>query len=145
MAHTRNSVVINASYDKVFDSSNDISRWKEFFKEYTESEVLEKEGNKIVFKLTHEKGMSWKSYRLLFKEDKFAYASRVEPMAPFEFMKIIWLYREVEGGTEMTWIQDFKMVPGAKFNDEQAEKLINEHSRDNMKIFKSIIEKEANV
>lgn len=142
MAHTRNSIVINAAYDKVFESSNDIARWKEFFKEYTASEVLKKEGNKLVFKLTHENGRSWTSYRLLFKEDKFAYASRVEPMAPFEFMKIIWLYREVEGGTEMTWIQDFKMAAGAKFNDEQAEKLINEHSRDNMKIFKEIIEKE---
>ena len=141
MAHTRNSVVINASYEKVFDMSNDISRWKEFFKEYIESDVLETNGNKLVFKLTHENGNSWKSYRLLFKEDKFAYASRVEPMVPFEFMKIIWLYREVEGGIEMTWIQDFKMVPGAKFNDEQAEKLFNEHSVSNMKIFKEIIEK----
>ena len=142
MAHTRNSVVINASYDKVFDMSNDISRWKEFFKEYSESDVLETDGNKIVFKLTHENGLSWKSYRLLFKEDKFTYASRVEPMAPFEFMKIIWLYREVEAATEMTWIQDFKMAPGAKFNDEQVEKLINDHSLENMKIFKEIIEKE---
>ncbi|MCF7908333.1 MAG: SRPBCC family protein [Candidatus Omnitrophica bacterium] len=142
MAHTRNSVVIKATYDKVFDMSNDISRWKEFFKEYVESDVLETSGNKIVFKLTHENGRSWESYRLLFKEDKFAYASRVEPMAPFEFMKIIWLYREVEGGTEMTWIQDFKMAAGAKFNDEQAEKMINDHSLSNMKIFKEIIEKE---
>ena len=142
MAHTWISVVINAPYDKVFDMSNDISRWKEFFKEYTDSEVLKKEGNKLVFKLTHENGRSWTSYRLLFKEDKFAYASRVEPMAPFEFMKIIWLYREVEGGIEMTWIQDFKMAAGAKFNDEQAQKLINEHSVSNMKIFKEIIEKE---
>ncbi len=89
MAHTRNSVVINAPYEKVFDMSNDIARWKEFFKEYTDSEVLTKEGNKLVFKLTHENGRCWTSYRLLFKEDKFAYASRVEPMAPFEFMKII--------------------------------------------------------
>ncbi|MDD3296885.1 MAG: SRPBCC family protein [Candidatus Omnitrophica bacterium] len=142
MAHTRNSIVINASYEKVFDMSNDISRWKEFFKEYTGSDVLEQKGNKIVFKLTHENGNSWESYRLLFKEEKFAYACRLNPMAPFEFMKIIWLYREVEGGTEMTWIQDFKMAPGAKFTDEQAEKAINNHSQENLKTFKEIIEKE---
>ena len=95
MAHTVNSVVISAPYEKVFDSSNDIARWKEFFKEYTNSEVLNTEGNKITFRLTHENGNSWVSYRLLFKEDKFAYASKVEPMFPFEYMKIIWLYREV--------------------------------------------------
>ncbi|UCG34777.1 MAG: SRPBCC family protein [Candidatus Omnitrophota bacterium] len=144
MAHTVNSIVINASYEKVFDLSNDISRWKEFFKEYTESEVTEKKDNKIVFKLTHQNGNSWKSYRLLFKDDKFAYASRVEPMFPFEYMKIIWLYREVEGVIEMTWIQDFKMDKGAKFTDEKVEEIINNHSKENLKRFKEIIEKEAN-
>jgi aromatase len=144
MAHTVNSIVINAPYEKVFDLSNDISRWKEYFNEYTESEVTEKTGNKLVFKLTHQNGNSWKSYRLLFKEDKFAYASRLEPMFPFEYMKIIWLYREVEGGIEMTWIQDFKMDKGAKFGDEKVEEIINEHSQTNLKRFKEIIEKEAN-
>lgn len=142
MAHTVNSIVINASYDKVFDSSNDISRWKEFFDEYTESDVLEKEDNKIIFNLTHQNGNSWKSYRLLFKEDKFTYASRIEPMFPFEYMKIIWLYREVEKGIEMTWIQDFKMDKTAKFTDSQVEEMINKHSQDNLKRFKDIIENE---
>ena len=142
MAHTVNSIVINASYDKVFDSSNDISRWKEFFDEYTGSDVLEKEGNKIIFKLTHQNGNSWKSYRLLFKDDKFTYASKIEPMFPFEYMKIIWLYREVENGVEMTWIQDFKMDKTAKFTDSQVEEMINKHSQDNLKRFKDIIENE---
>jgi aromatase len=140
MAHTVNSIVINAPYEKVFDLSNDISRWKEFFNEYTESEVLGKEGNRITFKLTHENGSSWKSYRLLFKEDKFAYASRLEPMFPFEYMKIVWLYREVDGGVEMTWIQDFKMDKKAKYTDEQVEGFINKHSQENLKRFKEIIE-----
>ena len=145
MAHTVNSVVISAPYEKVFDSSNDIARWKEFFKEYTNSEVLNTEGNKITFRLTHENGNSWVSYRLLFKEDKFAYASKVEPMFPFEYMKIIWLYREVEGGIEMTWIQDFKMDGKAKYTDSQVEEMINKHSRTNLERFKEIIEEEVNV
>ena len=140
MAHTVNSIVIDASYEKVFDMSNDISRWEEFFAEYTESEVLEKEGNKITFKLTRQDGNSWKSYRLLYKEDRFAYAARLEPMFPFEYMKIIWLYREVEGGVEMTWIQDFKMDKSAKYTDSRVEELINEHSVENLMRFKEIIE-----
>ena len=143
MAHTVNSIVINAPYVQVFDKSNDINRWKEFFKEYTDSKVIETKGNKIVFELTHENGGKWQSYRLLFKEDKFCYAARVAPMAPFEYMKIIWLYREVAGGIEMTWIQDFKMGPGAKFTDSQAEDAINKHSVENLKLFKEIIEREA--
>lgn len=142
MAHTRNSIVIDATYDKVFDMSNDIGRWKEFFDEYTASDVTEREGNRLTFKLSHKNGMSWTSYRLLFKEDKFTYASRVDPMFPFEYMKLIWLYRETETGTEMTWIQDFKMDSKAKYTDEQAEKMMNDHSKENMKRFKEIIEKE---
>ncbi|MBN3039752.1 MAG: SRPBCC family protein [Candidatus Omnitrophica bacterium] len=145
MAHTVNSIVINAPYEKVFDLSNDISRWKEYFKEYTGSEVIKTEGNKITFRLTHENGNSWISYRLLFKEDKFAYASRVEPMFPFGYMKIIWLYRKVEGGVEMTWIQDFTMDSKAKFSDEQVEGMINKHSAENLKNFKAIIEEEVKV
>jgi aromatase len=145
MAHTVNSIVVNAPYEKVFDLSNDITRWKEYFNEYTQSEVLGTEDNKIVFKLTHENGNSWESYRLLFKDDKFAYASRVKPMFPFEYMKIVWLYREVPEGIEMTWIQDFKMDSKAKYTDEQVEGIINQHSQENLKRFKEIIEKEVNV
>ena len=144
MAHTVNSIVIDAPYSKVFDISNDISRWKELFDEYTASDVLETKDNKITFQLTRENGNSWKSYRLLFKEDKFAYACRIEPMFPFQYMKIIWLYRDVEGGVEMTWIQDFTMQASAKYTDSQVEELINKHSQDNLKRFKEIIEKEAN-
>ena len=144
MAHTINSIIINAPYEKIFDISNDISRWKELFEEYTASDVLETKDNKIIFKLTQQNGNSWKSYRLLFKQDKFAYACRIEPMFPFEYMKIIWLYREVEGGVQMTWIQDFKMDSKAKYTDSQVEELINKHSQDNLKLFKEIIEKEIN-
>ena len=144
MAHTANSIIINAPYSKVFDISNDISRWKELFDEYSASDVLAVEGNKITFQLTNKDGNSWKSSRLLFKEDKFAYACRIEPMFPFQYMKIIWLYREIEAGVEMTWVQDFTMDVKAKYTDSQVGELINKHSQDNLKIFKQIIEKEAN-
>lgn len=143
MAHTVNSIIINAPYEKVFDLSNDINRWKEFFDEYSESQVLEKDGNKIVFKLTQHNGNSWKSQRLLFKEHKFTYAERVEPLFPFEYMKIVWTYQEVPAGVEMKWIQDFKVDKAAKFSDAQVEEMINKHSVDNLKRFKEIIEKDV--
>ena len=144
MAHTANSIVISAPYDKIFDISNDISRWRELFEEYTASDVLETKDNRIAFRLTHKNGNSWKSYRLLFKEDKFTYACKIEPMFPFEYMKIIWLYTDTGDGIKMTWIQDFKMDKKAKYTDEQVEDLINKHSQENLKRFKQIIEKEAN-
>ena len=80
------------------------------------------------------------------KENKFAYAQKNEPTFPFNFMKIIWLYTEVDGGIKMTWIQDFEMHPDfKKLDDEGVCGLINKHSQENLKIFKDIIEKEAKV
>jgi len=144
MSHTVNSIVINAPYDNVFDTSNNIGRWTELFgDEYVKADVLKREGNRIEFRLTDNEGNSWTSFRLLFKEHNFAYAQKNEPTFPFKYMKIIWLYTPVEGGILMTWIQDFEMDPKAKFTDEQVEGMINKHSQDNLKIFKTVIEKEA--
>jgi len=145
MGHTVNSIIINAPYEKIFDISNDIERWTELFGgEYKEATVEKKEGNKITFKLMDDEGRTWKSWRLLFKDKNFAYAEREEPKFPFRFMKIVWLYIPRPNGVEMVWIQHFEMDEKAKFNDEQVEGFINKHSKDNLKIFKEAIEKEAN-
>ena len=144
MGQTINSILIEAPYDLLFDISNDIERWTELFGgEYTEAKILKREGNKLTFKLTDDKGNSWQSFRLLFKDDNFAYAQKLEPTFPFDYMKIIWLYTPVPRGILMTWIQFFTMAKGAKFDDEKVEGLINKHSQDNLKIFKEVIEKEA--
>ena len=145
MGHTVNSIIIDAPYDDVFDTSNHIERWTELFGgEYVSAEVLSREGNRIEFRLTNNDGQSWTSFRLLYKDNKFAYAQKNEPTFPFKHMKIIWLYTEVEGGINMTWIQDFEMDPKfEKFTDEQICGFINQHSQDNLKIFKGIIEKES--
>lgn len=145
MGHTRNSIVINAPYEQVFNTSNKIERWTELFgKEYAKAEVLERKGNEITFRLTDEDGKSWVSKRWLFKDLKFAYAQRHDPMFPFKYMKIVWFYNETPEGTEMVWIQDFTMDPKfTKFSEQQIEGFVNEHSQHNLKIFKQVIEEEA--
>lgn len=145
MAHTRNSIVINAPYDLVFDISNKIERWTELFgKEYVKAEVLERKGNEITFRLTDDENKSWVSKRWLDKEHRYAIASRYEPMFPFKYMKIAWFYVEEAEGVEMIWIQDFQMDPKfTKFSAEQIEGFINEHSVHNLKIFKEVIEREV--
>ena len=145
MGHTRNSIVIEAPYNLVFDISNKIERWTELFgKEYVKAEVLERKGNEITFRLTDDENKSWVSKRWLDKEHRYAVASRHEPMFPFKYMKIVWFYIETPDGVEMIWIQDFEMDPKfTKFTGEQIEGFINKHSKDNMKIFKEVIEKEA--
>jgi aromatase len=133
MGHTVNSIIINAPYEKIFDISNDITRWTELFGgEYKKAEIVKKEDNKIIFKLTNDQGQTWQSWKLLFKDKFFTYAEREEPKFPFKFMKIIWLYTPRPSGIEMTWIQHFEV-----------EGFINKHSRDNLIIFKDVIEKEA--
>ncbi|MDD5730976.1 MAG: SRPBCC family protein [Candidatus Omnitrophica bacterium] len=145
MGHTCNSIIINAPYDKVFDISNDIPRWTELFGgEYKKAEIEKKEGNKITFRLTDDEGKSWQSWRLLFKDKYFTYSERHEPKFPFKYMKIVWLYTPKPQGIELVWIQHFEMDDKAKFNDAQVEGFINKHSRENLEIFKKIIESEAN-
>ena len=145
MGHTVNSIVINAPYELVFDISNKIERCTELFgKEYASADVLERNGNEITFRLTDEDKKSWVSKRWLFKDLRFAYAQRWEPMFPFKYMKIVWYYTDTDGGIKMTWIQDFEMdAKFTKFTAEQIEGFINKHSQDNMKIFKQVIEAEA--
>ena len=145
MGHTRNSIFISAPYGLVFDISNHIERWTELFgDEYVKAEILERDGDEITFRLTDDENKSWVSKRWLHKEQFFAFASRHDPMFPFKYMKIIWLYHVTEEGTLMTWIQDFEMDPAfTAYTGEQIEGFINEHSRHNMKIFKEVIEKEA--
>ena len=144
MGHTCNAIIINAPYEKIFDISNDIPRWTELFGgEYKKAEVVKKEGNKITFRLTDDEGKSWQSWRLLFKDKYFTYAEREEPKFPFKYMKIVWLYTaKAEKSIELTWIQHFEMDEKAKFNDEQVEGFINKHSKENLKIFKEVIERE---
>jgi len=142
--HTCNSIIINAPYDLIFSISNDIPRWTELFGgEYKKAEIVEKKDNKITFRLTDDEGKSWISWRLLFKDNFFTYSERHDPKFPFKYMKIIWLYTPKLEGTELTWIQHFEMDEKAKFNDEQVEGFINKHSKENLIIFKNIIEKEA--
>ena len=144
MVHTCNSIIINAPYDLIFDISNDIPRWTELFgDEYKKAEIVEKKDNKITFRLTDDEGKSWVSWRLLFKDKFFTYSERHDPKFPFKYMKIIWLYTQKPEGMELTWIQHFEMDDKAKFNDAQVEGFINKHSKDNLKIFKDVIEKAA--
>jgi len=144
MGHTCNQIIIKASYDRVFDISNDIPRWTELFGgEYTKAEIIKKEGNKITFQLTDNEGNSWQSFRILDKQHHFAYAEKKEPIFPFKYMKIIWLYTELKEGVLMTWIQHFEMDTKAKYNDQEVEGFINKHSQDNLLIFKQVIERQA--
>lgn len=145
MGHTENSVFINKDIDSVFKITNQIDKWKDLFTEYKESTVLKTEGNKITFRLTtfpEENGEfhSWTSERIVDSKNYCCHAKRLEPAAPFEYMNITWRYAQLNGGTEMTWIQDFKPAKGCAWDDKQFEDFLNAGTKAQMKVIKVKIE-----
>ena len=51
-AHTDNSVEIAAPLEFVWERMMDIESWPQLFSEYANAEVLEQEGDRVVFRLT---------------------------------------------------------------------------------------------
>ena len=51
-AHTDNSVTIDAPLDFVWERMMDIESWPNLFSEYAKAEVVEQEGDRVVFRLT---------------------------------------------------------------------------------------------
>lgn len=131
--HTENSIVIDAPIELVWQVTNDLERWTDLFTEYAEVQVLQRDGDTVLFRLTmvpDENGISWSwvSERTADPLTRQVRAHRVET-GPFEYMRIQWYYREVPQGTRMTWIQDFAMRPTAPVDDRQMTDRINTNSR----------------
>ncbi|WP_320784027.1 SRPBCC family protein [Streptomyces sp. CRN 30] len=114
---TEQSIVIDAPFDEVWRQTNDVAAWPDLFSEYAAAEILQTSGNTVTFRLSmhpDENGTvwSWVSERTTERATGTVRARRVET-GPFEFMDIVWTYREVEGGVEMRWTQEFRMKPAA--------------------------------
>ena len=142
--HTDNEIVINAPLDLTWDVTNDVEGWTDLFTEYAKAEILEREGDKVTFRLTmhpDENGTvwSWVSERTPDKKTRTVKARRVET-GPFDYMNIEWRYFEVEGGTKMQWVQDFHMKPEAPVDDEGMTNRINSNSKIQMEIIKEKVE-----
>jgi aromatase len=143
-ARTENSIWIDAPMDHVWDVTNDVAHWTGLFSEYAEAEVLEQSGNTVRFRLTmhpDEDGRqwSWVSERTWDTETRTVRAHRVET-GPFEYMNILWEYREEDGGVRMTWRQDFQMKPAAPVTDEQMAERLNTNTPVQMTLIKKKLE-----
>lgn len=138
--HTYNKIVIEKDIATVFDLTNDVERWPEFFNEYSVARVLSRTEKKITFELTNNDNQTWQSVRFIDRDHWLATATRCEPRLPFKYMHLRWVYRPVPQGTEMTWEQFFEMDPASGITDAQAFERINEHSRLNLERIKGIVE-----
>ncbi|MBV8932673.1 MAG: SRPBCC family protein [Kutzneria sp.] len=145
--HTEASILIDAPFQLVWDITNDVANWASLFTEYASAEIVDREGDTVTFRLTmhpdeNGKVWSWVSQRTMDLASKQVNAHRVET-GPFEYMNIHWTYREEDGGTRMTWIQDFHMKPTAPVDDEAMTNRINTNSPVQMAVIKDKVESAA--
>ncbi|MCX4756307.1 SRPBCC family protein [Kitasatospora purpeofusca] len=145
--HTDNEIVIAAPLDLVWEITNDLENWPQLFSEYASVEVLERDGDRVTFRLTMHpdddgKIWSWVSERTTDRSELEVRARRVEP-GPFEYMDIHWEYSEVPSGTRMRWVQDFAMKPTAPVDDDGMVNHINRNSRIQLQLIREKVEKKA--
>lgn len=145
--HTENEIVIDAPLELTWRMTNDLARWPELFSEYASVEVLERDGDRVVFRLTmhpDENGnvWSWVSERVADPATHTVRAHRVET-GPFEYMHIRWTYHEIAGGTRMRWTQDFTMKPEAPVDDAFMTDRINRNTPVQMGLIKQAVEAAA--
>jgi aromatase len=147
--HTDSEIVVNAPLDLTWRMTNDIERWPDLFSEYASVEVLERDGDRVVFRLTMHpdedgKVWSWVSERTMDPVTRTVRAHRVET-GPFEYMNIRWTYHEVPGGTRMRWVQDFAMKASAPVDDAWMTERITTNSAVQMALIKQKVEAAAAV
>ncbi|MFI8948540.1 SRPBCC family protein [Streptomyces sp. NPDC053750] len=148
--HTDNEITIAAPMELVWDMTNDIDNWPRLFSEYASVDVLERDGDRVTFRLTMHpdadgKVWSWVSERVADPTTRTVRAHRVET-GPFQYMNIVWEYTEsTEGpeGTRMRWVQDFAMKPDAPVDDAWMTDNINRNSRTQMALIRDRIEQAA--
>jgi aromatase len=148
-AHTDNSIEIGAPLQYVWDRMMNVEDWPNLFSEYAKAEVVESEGDRIVFRLTTHPDpeydgqvWSWTSERVADPASHTSKSRRIET-GPFQYMNIEWYFEEANGGTRMRWVQDFSMKPEAPANDEQAEQYMNNNTKEQMRVIKERLEAQA--
>jgi aromatase len=148
-SRTDNSVIIDAPIDVVWERTNDVEGWPQLFTEYAAAEVLGRHDGTMTIRLTlhpdaEGRVWSWVSDRTPDPAAMTVTSRRIET-GPFEFMNLNWTYREVAGGVEMRWIQEFQMKPGAPFDDEQMTTHLNRNTRTQMDVIRQRIEASADI
>jgi aromatase len=148
-AHTDNEIVIAAPLQYVWDRMMDVEDWPNLFSEYAEATVVERDGDRIVFRLaTHpdpeynDQVWSWTSERVADAATHTSKSKRIET-GPFQYMEIQWFFEEVPDGTRMRWVQDFTMKPEAPATDDVVEDNMNKNTKIQMALIKEKLEAQS--
>jgi aromatase len=148
-AHTDNTIEIDAPLEYVWTRMMDVEDWPNLFSEYAKAEIVERDGDRIVFRLTTHPDpdadgqvWSWTSERIADPATHTSKSRRIET-GPFEYMNIEWYFEEAGSGTRMRWVQDFTMGPGAAWTDEQVEDNMNKNTKIQQQLIKERLEAQA--
>jgi ribosome-associated toxin RatA of RatAB toxin-antitoxin module len=137
------SVVVDAPLRVTFDVSNRLEDWPAMMEDYTDVQILRREGVKVWFRLTTADGPQWVSWRVIHPNGAFALAERHEPRAPFRFMQHVWTYRELSPDrTEMSWEMTFELDDEDRALEQAACKHLLELTSKNQARMKAYIEAE---
>lgn len=145
--HTDNTVVIDAPLALVWEMTNDVLSWPELFSEYATTEVLSRDGDTVVFRLTMHpdpqgRVWSWVSERIADPAAHTVRARRIETGA-FKYMNLFWEYTATGQGVSMRWVQDFEMKPGGHTDDTGMTEHLNRTTREQQARIKELVEKAA--
>ncbi|MCE6997195.1 SRPBCC family protein [Saccharothrix sp. S26] len=145
--HTDNEITIAAPLDLVWSTTNDVEGWPRLFSEYASVEVLERDGDRVVMRLTthpDDQGRvwSWVSERVADPATRTVTARRLET-GPFEHMRLRWTYHETAEGVRLRWVQDFAMKPDAPVDDAAMTRRINHNSGVQLARIKQLVEERA--
>jgi len=144
-AHTDNEIVVAAPLALVWEVANDVERWPELFAgEYAAAVVLERDEERVRFRLTTAPGpdgrsYTWVSERYLDRARGTVSARRVEP-GPFRYVHLFQSFTPVAGGTRLRWVQDFEARPDAPFTEAGMRRRIEAGARANLRRHKAVIE-----
>jgi aromatase len=146
--HIDNHIVIDAPLELTWRMANDVASWPELFEaEYASAEVLHRERNRLLFRLTtvptdDGRTFSWVSERMLDEESHTVLARRVE-LGPFRYLHIYQSFEEGPTVVLVRWVQDFEVSDAAPFTDDQMVTRINLNSRVQLQNHKKLIEAAA--
>lgn len=138
------SIFIKGDPDQVFALINDIPRWTELYTNMSAARIISLERYdrfaKVVFELTNKEGVTWQAWRMLDFQDRIATSRRGSPSFPYKFHHLTWKCEPAEGGTLMTWTDDFEMDPNSPIKNEGAEVPMLEHMTEAQENFKKVLE-----
>jgi len=98
---TENSIVIKGDIDEVFSVVQDVERYPEFMPQFKETEIIKKDGNKILVKRRIKIGclpLDWQSEMVIGKDRwiKFTHLTGL-----LRGMETEWRFKETEEGVEI--------------------------------------------